>query len=130
MKRAAFYLLVGGIGFVVDAAVLTALVRLAAVDPYLARLLSFPPAVLVTWLLNRQWVFVSGARCAKTRGWEYGRYFLVQSAGALINLAVYMSCLALFPVLKPWPVVALAAGSAAALVFNYAGARFWVFRLR
>lgn len=128
MKRIGFYLLVGAVGFVVDAVVLTLLVKLNIVDAYSARLLSFPPAVLVTWLLNRQLVFKSGARTFKSRTGEYGRYFTVQTLGALINLAVYMLCLALLPVLQQWPVIALAAGSAVALVFNFAGARYWVFR--
>ena len=127
MKRLFFYLLVGGTGFLVDAALLTLLVTLGGTNPYLARCLSFPPAVLVTWALNRQLVFISHARTTKTRSAEYGRYFTVQTLGALINLLIYMACLKLWPALKPYPVIALAAGSAVALVFNYLGARWWVF---
>ncbi|WP_049723060.1 GtrA family protein [Gilvimarinus polysaccharolyticus] len=127
MKRLFFYLLVGGVGFIVDAALLTLLVNVLDFNPYLARLLSFPPAVLVTWLLNRQLVFVSQADTVKTRSLEYGRYFTVQTVGALINLAVYMGCLTLWVTLKNWPVLALAAGSVVALGFNYVGAKCWVF---
>lgn len=128
MKRLFFFLLVGGAGFIVDAALLTLLVNALGVNPYIARLLSFPPAVLTTWLLNRRLVFVSHASTAKKRTLEYGRYFTVQTVGALINLAVYMGSLTLWPALKPWPVLALAAGSAVALVFNYMGAKCWVFK--
>lgn len=128
MRRFIFYVVIGGIGFLVDALLLSLATYVFSVDPYTARALSFPPAVLITWLLNRHLVFYSTADSKKTKAYEYGRYFSVQTVGALINFTVYVVFLALWPTLKPWPVIALAAGSAVALLFNYFAAKCWVFK--
>lgn len=127
MNRFAAYTIVGGLGFVVDAAILTLLVAAGNENPLVARCLSFPPAVLTTWVLNRRMVFTSSARSVGEHANEYGRYFSVQLVGAFINLGVYTMTLAYFPTLRPWPVIALVAGSLIALSFNFLGARLWVF---
>ncbi len=127
MSRLLRYVLVGGIGFLVDAGVLSWLVAAELANPVLARCLSFPPAVLVTWALNRRLVFSSSARSTAERAHEYGRYFAVQLFGALVNLGVYTLLVTHLATLRAWPVGALAAGSAVALAFNFLGARYWVF---
>lgn len=127
MKRLVRYVFVGGIGFLVDAGVLSWLVAAELAGPILARCLSFPPAVLATWALNRRLVFTSSARSVGERAHEYGRYFAVQLLGALVNLGVYTLLVAHVATLRLWPVGALAAGSAVALLFNFLGARYWVF---
>lgn len=109
----------------VDAAVLQALVSLAAWSPYPARLVSFAFAVSATFALNRLWTF--GARTVRSATAAYGKYLAVQIIGALINLAVFTLCLLAVPRLREWPVVALAAGSAVALAFNFLAARVLVF---
>lgn len=117
------YLVVGGIGFVVDAGILWLLVR-AGANPWLARLVSFPAAVLVTWWLNRAWTFQSRAA---SRGREVSTYFLVQIFGALTNFAVYSAVLTVIPPTAGNAVLALAAGSAVGLIVNFAGAKLLVF---
>jgi putative flippase GtrA len=116
---------VGAIGFAVDAGVLTALVVGWGQDPYRARGLSFALAVTVTWYLNRHWAFASRANQRKTA--EYTRYVAVQLTAAIINLGVYTACLGVSPILRTYPALPLAIGAAVALVFNYLGARFFVF---
>lgn len=130
MRRFASFLAVGTLGFCVDAAVLTALANGASLNPYFARLFSFPAAVFATWTLNRRFTFASSARSAQDRAIEYGRYFTVQLLGAGANLVVYALCLFLWPQLVRWLVVPLAAGSAVGLIFNFAGSRLWVFPSR
>lgn len=127
MKRLLRYAFVGGVGFLVDAGVLSWLVAAALADPIVARCLSFPPAVLATWALNRRLVFTSAARSVGERAHEYGRYFAVQLLGALVNLGVYTLLVTSVPLLRAWPVAALACGSAVALLFNFWGAKYWVF---
>lgn len=117
--------LVGGIGFVVDASVLQILVSQAHWSPYSARGLSFGLAVTVTFALNRLWTFRHRRISSKTAA--YARYFLVQGTGALINLAVFYLCLSLVPFLQAWPIVALAIGSAVALLFTFNASRHLVF---
>lgn len=122
-RRLSSFAVVGGIGFIVDAGILSALVQIAGWSHIPARALSFAGAVTVTWYLNRRWVFTPTAN--RTR--EYGSYFGVQTVGAVINLGTYAAVIAAFPSLARLPVLPLAIGSAMALLFNYTAAKRWVF---
>ena len=117
------FVVVGGLGFLVDAAILSLLVHVWDWPPYAARVLSFAPAVTVTWYCNRRWVFSRTKDAAR----EYGAYITVQTVGAAINLGVFALLIAVVPSLAQLPLVPLAAGSAVALLFNYSAARRWVF---
>ena len=123
------FAIVGGIGFVVDAGILTGLTSWLGFNVYASRGVSFGTAVLATWALNRQWVFGNWrARRARAVGAEYLRYVAVQAIGALTNLGVFVSVLAAIPDLIRYPVVPLAIGAIVGLLVNFAGARAWVFR--
>ena len=119
------FVVVGGIGFVVDAIILSTLIHLLDVNPYLARLFSFSGAVTVTWLLNRVWTF-SRTMTAK-KGSEYTRYIMVQTCGWVINFSVYAICISVSDIMIAFPVLALAVGSIVAATFNFLGARHFVF---
>lgn len=116
----------GGIGFFVEAVVLTLLVNGLGWDPYLSRVASFTVAVTATWLINRRYAFRAGASGRKDA--EYARYFLVQTVGVTINFAVYVAAIRLFPELARFPVIPLALGSGVALFANFVGMRIFVFR--
>lgn len=118
------FALVGALGFAVDALVLTWLVRVGW-GVYESRWLSFALAVTVTWGLNRRFTFAQ--RAARNRSREYGRYVAVQGLGALINLGVYAVVLMVWPAFAAWPALALAAGSAVSMVFNFIGARYFAY---
>lgn len=118
---------VGVVGFLVDAGVLSALVRLAGMNVYVSRVVSFVLAVFVTWLLNRTWVFKDVEKRDESKKREYASYLLVQGIGALINLGVFSTLIALNPSMKMQPVIPLAVGSFIAMFFNFAGAQLWVF---
>jgi putative flippase GtrA len=115
----------GAVGFVIEAVVITVLVVLWDTNIYLARLISFTLAVLATWRLNRQFAFSGSASPDRAR--EYGRYFLVQTCGAAVNLGVFAVLVTVYAGLQTWPVIPLAAGAAVALVFNFAVSRAFVF---
>lgn len=119
------FLLVGGVGFLVDALVLNTLIFSYGWGYYTARVASFGVAVVVTWLLNRNWTFRH--RRSANRGREYRNYLLVQSCGALINFAAYSACIWVGGVFRAWPVLALAVGSVLAMGFNFLAARRYVF---
>jgi putative flippase GtrA len=127
LTRVTAFAAVGVLGFCIDGGLLTALVRSGSMNPYLARLVSFPIAVLVTWALNRKFAFSSFAESPKERAAEYGRYFSVQVVGAVANLVVYGLCLFSWPGLAAWPVIPLAIGAVAGLMVNFAGSKLWVF---
>jgi putative flippase GtrA len=119
----------GAIGFLVDALVLTAFMRSLHLGAIAARAVSFPAAVTVTWLLNRHGAF-AGRGLANARH-EYAGYFAIQLVGAALNLLVFVACLESWPALAEWPVIALAAGAAIALLFNFFAARLMLYsRLR
>lgn len=129
LRRELFgFVLVGGVGFLVDATLVLLLSQYMNV--YLARLLSFAVALTVTWLLNRSWVFTAAGRSARARAAEYSRYVVVQCSGAAVNLAVFSLLIFLFEILKSWLLIPLAAGSLVGMFVNYYGMRVWVFAMK
>lgn len=120
------FFLSGGVGFLIEAVVLTSLVKSFGFNIYLARAISFSIAVTATWVLNRRFAFADVA--SRQRRDEYSRYFLVQISGAVINLGIFAGLISARPVLAETPVLPLAAGAAIALFFNFAASRGLVFR--
>lgn len=128
-RRFVRFLLVGCIGFAIDAGVLVLALRHVTSSVYAARALSFSLAVFVTWLVNRTFVFAAGAPGAGIVT-EYGRYLATQVTGAVANLLVFVALIELMPRLADTPVVPLAVGAVAGALVNYAGSAWWVFRPR
>ena len=124
-RRLPGFAIVGAVGFVIDATILTLLMSGAGLDPYSARAISFSAAVTTTWYLNRRWVF-GHAEVPMTRR-EYGSYVVVQVIGAAINLLVFVVAITWFDALRDVPVIPLAMGAALALVFNFAASSRFVF---
>lgn len=118
------FAVVGVVGFIVDATVFQLLFS-AGGGYVLTRLAATSVAVIVTWYLNRRFVFQTHK--ATDRGVEFAKYLTVQSTGIVINLSVYALMLAFFPALRPVPIIAVAAGASVALIFNFLGARRWAF---
>jgi len=94
-------------------------------DHYRARAISFAIAVTATWYMNRRWVFERNA--VPVSGREYSSYFVVQILGAIINLSVFVAVIELLPDLATLPVIPLAIGAAAALLFNFTMSSRFVF---
>lgn len=111
------FLAVGSVGFLIEAVILTALTQFAAWSPWQARVPSFITAVLATWALNRRHTFPQ--RGLQHRSLEAFFYMAIQSAGAMVNLAIFSVCLVLLPQFARFPVIALAAGSIGGFVSNY-----------
>jgi putative flippase GtrA len=108
---------IGGVGFAIEAILLTSLTQLAAWTPWQARVPSFLCAVLVTWALNRQHTFAN--RGLQRRSLEALSYTAIQLAGAAINLAIFGACLAVAPRLYAAPVIPLAIGAVGGFAFNF-----------
>ncbi|MFP5076718.1 GtrA family protein [Rhizobium sp. YIM 134829] len=115
MSRVLRFLLVGGVGFLVDAGVLLVLIT-AGLGPLPARLAAILVALTVTWLLNRSLTFGPSTRSLAAEGGRYGGVGLATSA---VSFAVYSALLLLMPWLPP--ILALAVGSAAAMALSYLG---------
>ena len=119
------FVVVGAIGFLIDAGILTALMAGFDLDHYRARAISFTIAVTATWYMNRRWVFQRNA--VPVSGREYSSYFVVQVIGAVINLSVFVAVIEFAPKLAILPVIPLAIGAAAALLFNFSMSSRFVF---
>ena len=119
--------LVGAAGFVVDAAIVWALTSSGA-NAILAQAIAFAVAVTVTWLLNRQFTFAQHASPNRLREWMH--YVAANSLGAVVNNGVYVLLVLTVAMFSKEPVLAVAAGSLAGLVFNFTASRAWVFRPR
>jgi putative flippase GtrA len=122
------FCVVGLLGFVVDFTVLKAAVNLG-MTPIGGRGVSFPVAVMATWLANRAWTFQHQARHQSLLR-ELSTYFAVQSAGFAANFAVYTSLVVGVSVLHGRLLPPMVAGTAAGLIINYLGAKHIVFRRR
>ncbi len=116
--------LVGGIGFLVDAAILWTLVDRLAVTPPIARLGSFAAAGTVTWALNRMTTFASRAGRRRLREWQ--RYLAVNGVGATVNYLVFIGLVTADPDMPA--IGALAVASLVALPVNFLGSRHYAFR--
>jgi len=130
VRKLLYFVFVGGVGFVVDGGVLTLLSQFFEFDIYLSRLWSFSTATLITWRLNRTLTFQHDADPSMQKRVEYGRYLLVQTSGALANLAVFSLIIEIHQPMKAIPIVPLFIGAIFGLIINFTGSRYWVFRKR
>jgi len=117
---------VGSVGFAIDGGLLWALTS-NGTDAYVARLFSFPVAVVSTWLLNRNWTF-RATRHPHARTRQFGRYFSVKIFGSLTNYAIYATWIALAGASQIMIMAGFVMGSAVGLVLNFIGARYFVFQ--
>ena len=115
-SRFARFLAVGVAGFLVDAGISNLLVLTTHTSPLLSRVPAFLLATFVTFTANRHFTF----RDSRTRyitGWV--KYVSSTGFGAILNYLVF-SFFITFVVHGSWAVIlAIAAGSAVGLGFNY-----------
>lgn len=128
MSRRALQFAVAGVcGFIVDAFVLY-IALWSGLGYFAGRLLSFLCAVFATWQINRRFAF-SSARRASAWG-EWWRYLAAMGVGGVVNYAAYSIVIISAPGNKFTPLLAVAAGSGAGMLVNFASAKYWVFRRR
>jgi len=126
VQQAGRFIIVGAIGFLVDAGILTIMHSVFEFSLLHARLCSFATAVTVTWYLNRQHTFFDRKDTRVVHEW--GRYAVVNSIGALLNLGIFLWLVYRFTALASWPIIPLAIGASIALVFNFFASRHLAFR--
>jgi putative flippase GtrA len=119
---------VGTVGFVVDAGVLTLGLR-AGTGPWLGRVLSYVAAATVTFSLNRAWTFRTADR-SRPMARDWSLFLLVNLVGFACNYGTYAALIAGVPLVREVPVLGVAAGSLAGMVGNFLLSRRYVFRNR
>lgn len=123
MKKLLRFGLVGCAGFAVDAAVLTLLLDVTSLGPFVARAIAIAVAMTATWLLNRSFTFGASRHSLAVEGFRYGS---VGVTSALVNYMLYSGLLISIPILKP--LAALVLASIAAMAFSFFGYSRFVFR--
>ena len=121
------FCIVGGIGFIVDAGSLSLLIDFTAMGLLWSRVVSYLIAATVTWILHRHFTFPHGRNAP--HGPQWVRFVVVNGVGAGINYGIYAVLVLNLALFAHWPVLAVAVGSGAALVFNYLASRRHVFRV-
>jgi putative flippase GtrA len=119
------FALAGGVGFLVEAVVLKS-VTLAGMNPVAGRFVSFPAAVIVTWLLNRRFAFA--AQRSADKGAEFRRYLSGQAISAGLGMPPYFLLVVYSPLFARYPLLALVVSAIVALIFNFIFARYFAFR--
>ncbi len=121
----AFFAAVGASGVVVDIAVYLALVAFG-LHHEIARAISFWPATLSNWLLNR--VLTFRYRLRRPRLVQAVQYSAITVIGFLINWGCYSWLTRTFDFFDEYKVLALIVGVLAGLLFNFSGASKLAFR--
>ena len=116
----------GVFGFIVDAGIVQFLVREWAIDPYLARVVSFLAAATTTWSFNRKFTFAGKSSGSRRR--ELLRYIVAMAGGFALNYGAYALCVATWPLVRSWPAIGVAIGSVAGAVLNFLSSKYWIFR--
>lgn len=116
IRRLASFAVVGGIGFLADAAALALLLAATPLGPLVARIVSIGFALTTTWLLNRVYTFGPSRRAVAVEGARYGG---VGIATGIANYLIYSALLLAIPALPP--LAALAAASIAAMALSFLG---------
>jgi putative flippase GtrA len=117
------FALVGIAGYVVNAGMVEALAP--AMGPICAQVLAFPVAVTVTWWLNRRYTFGASHRAIHH---EWLRFVLANALGWVVNNGAYVWMIFSMPLAYKHPALAVAVGSLAGMVFNFAMTRQFVFQ--
>ncbi len=121
------YLLIGGIGFLVDAGGLEAFIH-SGFSVYSARLCSMAIAIASTYFLHRNFTFSESERPQRSF-YQFTLFLACQIAAAAVNYSVFCLFLALLPqpVFFISRMLSLMAGVGAGLLINYAALQKVVF---
>lgn len=120
-KRVAKFLIIGSVGFGVDAGTVFVLTKFG-ISPIVARIPSLLIAIVVTWLLNRQHTFGLASR---PRFSELMRYAAVAGVTAVLNFILYSLLLRAGMV----PVLAIAVSTVCLMFVSFSGYRIFAFKM-
>lgn len=120
------FIIVGAAGFLVDAGALIFATEVLGLGLYSGRVFSYLCAATFTWICNRRFTFAAGDDGNPIVQWA--RFLGANAIGGAVNYGVYAAVVTFTALGAAWPVIGVAAGSAAGLVFNFAASKFWVFK--
>lgn len=122
-----WFLIVGTIGFIVDAGITHILAKEIGFYPIIARVPAIAIAVIVTFLLNKILTFK-----AKDQDWvkAFSAYVTTQAASQTVNFLIYTILIWSSLFMQDQPAIAVAIGSIAAMGLTFILSKFWVFKPR
>jgi putative flippase GtrA len=123
VKKLLRFGIAGGLGFIVDAGVLTLLLHTTPLGPFIARLFAIALAMLTTWMFNRTFTFGRSGDSLAVEGFRYGS---VGVTAALVNYGLYSALLLTMPDLRP--LAAMVFATAASMLLSFFGYSRFVFR--
>ena len=123
--------IVGGIGFLVDAGVLTFMLTWG-LGPYSGRVVSFLAAATITWILNRSFTFRRDSSsdihpAPRNPMGEWLVYLGLMVIGGLVNYGVYAAAVTFLEPVRMHPVIGVALGSIAGMGVNFWTSKTLVF---
>ncbi|MDE1896861.1 MAG: GtrA family protein [Rhodospirillales bacterium] len=118
------FAIVGTLGFVWDTG--TVYLLRPFVNLYIAGTCSFIVAATINWIINRLWTFRHVEHGAAHVQWV--KFLAANAVGFVFNRGTFFLLVAFSPVVVKHPVIGIAAGSAAGLIFNYLLSKRFVFR--
>lgn len=118
--------MVGTSGFVVDISFFTLLHSTFGLGPEFARGIAYWIAATWNWFLNRSFTFASADKEARTGQW--GKYLLMCLVSFFPNWGTFTVLTNSSEFFSQNSQLALVAGVAAGMIFNFLGARFIIFR--
>ena len=116
--------IVGTLGFVWDTGIVYMLRPFVSL--YVAGTCSFIVAATINWIINRLWTFRHLEHAAAHVQWV--KFLIANAVGFVVNRGTFFLLVALSPLVVKHPVIGIAAGSAAGLIFNYLLSKRFVFR--
>ncbi len=119
------FVIVGAAGFLVDAAALMLATSVFGLGLYSGRVFSYLCAATFTWICNRRFTFAGTGQPAAV---QWLRFLGANAIGGAVNYGVYAAIVTFSALGAAYPVLGVAAGSAAGLIFNFAVSKYWVFR--
>ncbi len=118
------FAIVGTLGFLCDTA--TVYLLHPIVNLYVAGTVSFVVAASFNWFLNRIWTFRGIDHAPLHLQWA--KFLIANSIGFVANRGAFFFLVASSGVVVAYPIIGVAAGSLAGLVFNYFLSKTFVFR--
>ncbi|NOQ14236.1 MAG: hypothetical protein GQ583_07135 [Methyloprofundus sp.] len=125
IKQFLRFAVIGTVVFVFEALILLLLASELHLGPEISRCISFIPAVMAAWFLNRKFTFLSNKYLAWYK--ELLRYIFVNLGGLASNFFSYFFFLYWFEVAKAYPLLALAGGSLTGMLLNFFASKRFVF---
>lgn len=122
------FVVVGGLGVLVDVGAYYALQLLLGLGHLLARVLSFTCAATHNWFLNRRYTFVYGRQTAARAQWA--SYIGVMVMGFCVNVGTYALLTTRVEAFAQRRLLALLIGIALGTASNFVAAKLYVFRRR